>query len=61
MNFAKSPAYKETAGVSEPKLDLFSDVKRALNSWLMDNDKQFAAASRMGTERNQRIKERSGR
>jgi len=61
MNFIKSRTYRETAGIAEPKLDLFTDVKRALHRWLLDNDSNYATASKLGSERNQRIKERSGR
>ena len=52
-------AGRETCGLKDPKLDLFSDMKQALNKWLMKNDQTYRFAVESATARNQRRKERT--
>ena len=57
MNYSKNHRTKagaETCGMGEPKLDLFSDVKRALHAHLMRTDRNYSKASRDAVDRNRR-------
>lgn len=52
----KTIAGKLTSGFADPKMDLFSDVKRALHAYLMRTDAGYIKASRDAKERNERRK-----
>jgi len=55
---SKQPArtHREKSGMEEPKVDHFTDVKRALNAHLMKTDSVYQKASRDAKLRNQRRK-----
>jgi len=50
----KTIAGQLTSGFADPKMDLFSDVKRALHAYLMRTDEKYIKASRDAKERNER-------
>lgn len=47
---------RETCGMEDPKLDGFSDVKRALHAYLLKTDKVYQKASRDSKARNEKRK-----
>jgi len=59
MRYRKTFHNDAITGVPDPKLDTFTDVKRALNKWLYANDEIYQKAVTLATERNRRRKERT--
>lgn len=56
-NFQISKKYRETSGYQEMPLDLFTDVKKALHSWLITNDPEFRRNSDLSKARNKKTRE----
>jgi len=54
MKTYKSKKHPERTGLAEPKMDFFTDVNRALSSYLMRTDASYAKASADAKARNKR-------
>lgn len=51
-------AGRSTCGVADPKLDYFTDVRRALHNKLMEIDPEYVKASRVAKDRHERKRAR---